>query len=578
MKHPALARVMALTLAVLCFVMLLAGGLGIRSAIKERLRGWDDIERLNGRVEEYRLITQALDGTLNFKEAQAALDERQEKHDDDAAKHRTDLATYTATKSGVNEGIAAIDEADAAFAEGKAAYEESRRAFEAQAAAFEEMYATYMTGAGMMAGILGDSESLSAMMAGTGSSVRALTPSGSLDDPGEPEARQAAALDAYDGLLSSIDQALTTPSNLEGAAAFAQQVAAEPEQVQGLMQQMSALSNVGESSGLDPATVAGVQQSIAVLSQAGSVLAADASQTAGAMQYTAGELAALRAQVQADRDAVAAMDPETDLDDEGYAAVQGMYAADQAAVAGCIDSLAGGYEHLEQSTAAFDAQTREAQQNLSALGVQLEAGKAALDAGRAALDKAGKEIEKGADALYWGRAEIWFQMGKLEEQEDELKKGKEELDKEAEELATLDQAAKEQKEMEERETATRLNLLSRDGIQELVDAGEAVLPAAEAYAAQAAADIDRNYRDRMSACVLMAIGALAGFLAIPAAFERMKKPLARLLPTLLCLGCAAAAELIFVNMGRGSSYSALAAGAFALLMLPLLWPAGHRPG
>jgi len=45
---------------------------------------------------------------------------------------------------------------------------------------------------------------------------------------------------------------------------------------------------------------------------------------------------------------------------------------------------------------------------------------------------------------------------------------------------------------------------------------------------------------------------------------------------LLCLGCAIAAEWIFVTMGRGHSYSALAAAGFALLQLLVSAPGAKK--
>ena len=45
MKHPALTRVFAIVLAVLCLVMLLAGLLGLRSASRDRRRALEAAQR-----------------------------------------------------------------------------------------------------------------------------------------------------------------------------------------------------------------------------------------------------------------------------------------------------------------------------------------------------------------------------------------------------------------------------------------------------------------------------------------------------------------------------------------------------
>ena len=74
----------------------------------------------------------------------------------------------------------------------------------------------------------------------------------------------------------------------------------------------------------------------------------------------------------------------------------------------------------------------------------------------------------------------------------------------------------------------------------------------------------------------MLAGALCGLIGIPAAFEQIRSRVLLLASVLLCVACAAGAEYLFVTMGRGSSYSALAAASFGLLQLLISLPRARK--
>ena len=76
-----------------------------------------------------------------------------------------------------------------------------------------------------------------------------------------------------------------------------------------------------------------------------------------------------------------------------------------------------------------------------------------------------------------------------------------------------------------------------------------------------------QYHGRSLTALLMLIAAVFGLATIPAAFEKTKMRLWLFLPAFLCMALAAAAEVLCERLGRGSSYSALAAAGFALVLL-----------
>ena len=85
-------------------------------------------------------------------------------------------------------------------------------------------------------------------------------------------------------------------------------------------------------------------------------------------------------------------------------------------------------------------------------------------------------------------------------------------------------------------------------------------------------EAQRIWKGRGLAYLLLIAGGVLGFVGLPAAFERTKSRFLLLAPVLLCLLCAAAAEAVCLYLGRGSSYSAIGAGIFALIQLTVSAP------
>ena len=553
MKHPALARVFAIVLAVLCLVMLLAGVFGIRSTMDELLRGQEDYARLADRIEEYRVIADALSGTISYEESSKALEERQEQHEDEAAQHRMDLATYTATKSGINQGIAALDEADAQFAAGKQQYLEGLKTFEEQEAAFNAGYAQFQAGKQQLADGWAQYNTLNSALQAAQAQLAGLMAISDIlvsDDTDDAEQLQRAAVAAYDGAIASFDQAVGVADSMKAQGGIS------AEQVQLLVAALAESAGVSiDQLPLEGVTAEQLQQLEDAITQATGM-------TPGQIRDT---LLTQRSNVE-NGDAQLLLSPEQ------FAAVREVFRQNKDLVLTAIQAIANRLAELSGNLDGTRAQLAAAQAEMDQMEQVMEQGKAGIEEGRKAMEAAGKEIQIGEAALYENRAYIWYQMGKLEEQEETLKQEKEALDREADALSELDRQAQQQKELEQRETSVRLMLLARDGIAQKVDDGAALLEAAREYAEQYGTQIEQMYRGRMAVNLLMLLGALFGFLAIPAAFEKLKSRLMLIGPVLLCLGCAAGVEVLCRQLGRGDSYSALAVALFALLQLLIVIP------
>ena len=554
MKHPALTRVFAIVLCILCLVMLLAAVLGLSSNDRDRQKKLDDLARLQSRIDDYREVTLALEGTTSYEEVSAALDERSARHEEEAAKHRTELATYTATQGGISEGIEALDEADWQFAQAKQKYEEGRATFAAGYDLFQQakqimaqLWQYYDAAATVYysaQGALGGLQNLDALLSDGG------------------ELTRGDVVSAYDQSVAAVDQGLALMDTIQELTPALDAIAA---------------MDPGDLSDLDGLAAAGVEMPVS----AGEIQQMKASydegwaqvkvliavikdlipQINGAVEAATGmDLPTLRTAAQAERDALAAEDLTEPLNEEQAAMIRAAYQQNSGAIQSGLSAageqldLAGGY--MEQIRSFLEQ-----------MQARIDEMESAMEQGRAALDEAGKAIETGGAALYQGRAMIWYQMGQQEEKAEELRQEKETLEAEARELEALNNQAKAQQDLEQRQKSLRLMLLERDPIRERVDAGDGLLKASEEYAASFAAETEREYCFRRIINYLMLTGAVLSFVALPAAFESVRSRFLLIAPVLLCLLCAAAAEGLCRYLGRGDSYSALAAAAFALIQL-----------
>ena len=140
MKTSGLTRFLALCLAVISLSMLVAGGLGIHAANKDRRKDESELQDLRSRIDEYREISAALMDRTSYEQLNKTLEEKQKQYDADTAKHRADLSTYTATNSGLEMGTAALNQAESALETGKTQYETGRKALRASLNAFNQIY------------------------------------------------------------------------------------------------------------------------------------------------------------------------------------------------------------------------------------------------------------------------------------------------------------------------------------------------------------------------------------------------------------------------------------------------------
>lgn len=551
MKHPALARVFSIVLAIMSLIMLLNGAVGFGKADAALQESLEKYQRIEEKTDTYETLSRQLKNSVSYEEALAELEALQEQHDDDAAQHRTDLATHTATMGGYELGAKMIIEgkeqlaaAKVELAEGKALLAEKEQQFNQLSAAFNTVEPLLVA------------------------AINALSGS-------EEEFNAAIAL--IDALIAQIDVILANRPQLPELPEEPTLPIAPPEDA-------------------DEETKAAYEQAMAVYQQLLEAFekAMEEYESAQAGYETA--LAAWEQEYQAVQSSVLAGAGEVDSRIQAGSAL--MSAALSQLPAEVLDDLGGLGESdismpdfsnmsLEEIRAAL-VQLRAylvAEGNVkTALEKALASLRSQLAEGQQALDQAKAQVLLGENALKKAEQElqhqlelIWYNMGQLEDESAELEEDKLRLDQESEDLDRRLVTVDEKKEMERKHRSARIVLMQEEAIASAVNAGGDLVESARAYVQNGRDAAQRHHGLLYAINILALAGGLLGLLSIPGSFEKTKRRLLLVLPTVLCLACALAADGLNMYLGLGQMYTALAAALAAVLHLATVLPKNKTP-
>ncbi len=562
MKHPALTRILSIILVLLCVSMAVAGGFGLTRADRDKRSSQEETARLRMLAEEYHTAAAALEGTESYESRSDALEEQQGRHEQDSSSHRIDLTNYTNMQYGLRIGTQAIDAAEQQFQDYKFMLEHSLAPFcealDLVSAALSQMWSLYDT--------------VDAALDNAGSRLAYAQSLTEALDSGE-DLTVAQIVSAYDAILSSLDEASAIMNAMEELEPTLNAIAAyDPSGLADMASSMDQLSQSMDSFSdfqLDPELAEMMDDPIDIgelleikrqftvtweaYKQIKEEYGLSFQSMESAFQDTTGmTVDELRATIQASRDELAALETE-ELDPGTAAMIRLGYLANrdqvQSVLNDCSASLGMAREYSGQAYSL------------------LCSAQNAVDGMNGLLARIRLMMAEAESALYAARVTIWWQMGQQSEVEEQLLEQREQLDREAEVLEAMSAEAEEQKNAEQHLRSLRAILLQNAAVRQGVEQGETPDSAAFSVAEETEASSEKAWSERRKACSLMLAGALFGMIGIPAAFEQIRSRFMLLVPVLLCLGSAASAETIFLRMGRGHSYSALAVIVFALLQL-----------
>ena len=548
MKHPALARVFSIVLAIMSLIMLLNGAVGFGKADVALKESLEQYQRIEEKTDTYEALSLQLKNSVSYEEALAELEALQEQHDDDAAQHRTDLATHTATMGGyelgakmIMEGKEQLDAAKAELAEGKALLAEKEQQFNQLSAAFNTVEPLLVAAINAMSG-------------------------------SEEEFNAAIAL--IDALIAQIDAILANRPQLPELPEAPTLPIAPPEDA-------------------DEETKAAYEQAMAVYQQLLDAFekAMEEYESAQAEYETA--LTAWEQEYQAVQSSVLTGAGEVDSRIQAGSAL--MNAALSQLPADVLDGLGGSdismpdfsNMSLEEIRAALvqlraylvaEGNVKTAlEKALASLRSQLAEGQQALAQARVQVLLGEKALKKAEQELQHQLELIWYNMGQLEDESAELEADKLRLDQESEDLDRRLVSVDEKKEMERKHRSARIVLMQEEAIASAVNAGGDLTESARAYVQNGRDAAQRHHSFLYAINILALIGGVMGLLSIPGSFEKTKRRLLLILPTVLCLACALAADGLNMYLGLGQMYTALAAALAAVLHLATVLPKNKTP-
>lgn len=551
MKHPALARVFSIVLAIMSLIMLLNGAVGFGKADAALQESLEKYQRIEEKTDTYETLSRQLKNSVSYEEALAELEALQEQHDDDAAQHRTDLATHTATMGGyelgakmIMEGKEQLAAAKVELAEGKALLAEKEQQFNQLSAAFNTVEPLLVA------------------------AINALSGS---------EEEYNAAIALIDALIAQIDVILANRPQLpelpeeptlpieppedadeETKAAYEQAMAVYQQLLEAFEKAMEEYESA--QAGYETALAAWEQEYQAVQS---SVLAG-AGEVDSRIQAGSALMSAALSQL-----------PAEVLDDLGGLGESDISMPDFSNMS--LEEIRAALVQLRAYLVAEGNVKTALEKTLASLRSQLAEGQQALDQAKAQVLLGENALKKAEQELQHQLELIWYNMGQLEDESAELEEDKLRLDQESEDLDRRLVTVDEKKEMERKHRSARIVLMQEEAIASAVNAGGDLVESARAYVQNGRDAAQRHHGLLYAINILALAGGLLGLLSIPGSFEKTKRRLLLVLPTVLCLACALAADGLNMYLGLGQMYTALACALAAVLHLATILPKNKTP-
>lgn len=611
MKHPALARVFSVILAIMSMLTFFAGIKGFGDTADNNKKSLEEADKLDRRRLSYIELSAQLDGRRTYKEVNDDLEENREQHDSDAADHRTDLAEYSAKRGGYTMGADMLWEAKNEIAGAKQAFEEAKgmllgvqaqkdamnaAAAECNAAAVQcgaASAAAGATAAALQNKMLSEpkfTETEPPMPVAPVQPLEPVDPSVNKPqppiEPSRPENEEdEEAMAEYNAALAEYQAAL---AEYEAAhAAWEQYNAAYPglaaDHEKKLEEYNTAKAKYDAAMvqyEIDKKKYDDAYQSYLTDYQtwygefmgiAGSAdfatMASAGSAAASALNNAMAVMPEEMKNQMPGIDAIGGV-PDIDITSGEPAAIINAFVYARDGFSGAATGLGMVSGGLGTAVTAMDNEIANKINSMSGGELTIAPG---TDANTiiAMMDAM---LKKGEGQVESGLADIWYNMGELEKDKGRLEEEKTTLDEEASSLQTQQEEADELKELERQLTSDRVVLTKVAEIKEGVDNGEKLEVSAERYIAKFRAETAESKKNGLIMSALAVAAGVMGILSIPAAYEKIKKRFWLLVPPALCGVLALGAMLLSRGVSDTLYYSTMATVIFAVIHLLVVIP------
>lgn len=613
MKHPVLARVFAVVLALLCLLMLLNGisGFGKNEKAQQERTAFE--AKYAQRIETYVTLDEQVKTSISYDDAYEEYKALLEQHDKDASQHRTDTALYTAEKGGNTMGANMLWEA-------LPEVESAKRELAAGKKKLADMEKTYEENKGTIATILTSAENGEKACAAENTRLdnvlAGIAPEPEIPDlpsepkrpiapeemtmPEEPELErpegepQTACPQKPEDPGEDADEAAKERYR-EEYAQYQAELAAYEKEWDDYRQAMSAWEQYDrEKAAYDaypeiyPGLIADYEDAQeAYLKQQeayedavkahsdwedackASKAQANFGRTLQVLGAQAGNLAALAPQVMQVANAFGFEDVAAGAGNAGGVDPASMMSLMSLAMA---DPTAMTNEEFIQNVGLLQGALSAMESGFSAMSGSLGGIEEQIEAGKTQIAAGEKALKEGEAALKSQLENIWYNLDQLDKKADELRDEKEKLDLEALSLDKKLMETDELKAIKNKHISTRQLLIGIPEVKRMYAESGDLIKSAESYLDAYRAETQKLYTGRRILNLLALIGGIAGVLGIPSAFEKIRGRAWLLLPVLICLACALGADAVNMHLGLGQMYTALFTAIFAALQLLILLP------
>lgn len=610
MKHPALARVFAIVLAILGLLLLITGVRGFAKTEDEHEERLAYEKKYEDRIENFAALREELLGSADYDETMTALRRFVDEHEKSAAQHKTDTALFSATKGGLKMGEDMIVQIRAQMNEIKEQLHDasSRRVF--LEALLSELIASQKSNMPWLDALANQAAQYAteSYVAGTELTLVSTELRGLMENEPTPASVGAAlynpptppvemtlpALPEVSG-FSPADMeaayAATATAYLDAAAAYQQAGADFAQQMQDYyesyaQQTMDRLNGMRPDAAVSDAAVsaeytlahglwedecktvkeqldlnelrAKIQRLSAALTnlvqQANSVSASFTGETGGIYPGLE-ELATLAASLSARLDRLGGTDP-SELSNEDFLDL--------------TDDLEELFDLLTDAFIVISQNLDNPAALIAEIMDRLHITEALVKVLDTMLEKADHEMQAQLE-------ELWYQMGETEKDAVKLEAEKLGLDKEAALLSKRTLDAEAMRDLRSRHAAARQLLVNIPEVKAGMTDDADLADSARVWLNTYAQETERLYKGRLFLNALAVFGGAMGILGIPAAYELLRKRFLLIAPVLLCMLCAAGAEALNMALGLGQQYAALFTAIFALLQLLIVLPKAKKP-
>ena len=611
MKHPALARVFAIVLAILGLLLLITGVRGFEKTGDEHEERLAYEKKYEDRIENFAALREELLGSADYDETMTALRRFVDEHEKSAAQHKTDTALFSATKGGLKMGEDMIVQIRAQMNNLRQEMHDanSRRVLlesllTGVIASQKSNMPWLQTLANQAAEYAVQSYAQGTKIALVSGELRALmenepTPasvSAALYNPPTPPVEMVlpALPDMYGVPLNDMAAAYaaTASAYLNSAAAYQQAAEEYASQLQdyydaSAQQAMDRLNGMSPGAVITDAAVSAEYELAHKLWEDECRVVKEQLDLHESRTWIPRLSSALSSLVrQGNSISVSAVVAETGGVYPALAELTALADSTGARIDARIDAapsklsneefldLTDDVEELfDLLTDAFIVVARNLD-NPSALIAELMDRLHITEALVKVLDTM---LEKAEHEMQAQLEELWYQMGETEKDAIKLEAEKLGLDKEAVLLSKRTLDAEALRDLQSRHAAARQLLVNIPEVKAGMTDDADLADSARAWLNTYGRETERLYKGRLLLNALAVFGGAMGILGIPAAYELLRKRFLLIAPVLLCMLCSAGAEALNMALGLGQQYAALFTAIFALLQLLIVLPKAKKP-